>query len=536
MFMIKLHRRIFSFQFLMLSALVLFQGFPALAQDNKEVWEYHRSVTNSFEARFPRDYKMKSSPLRINDETVLFQNEIVAVTDTDSANPKNAKTFVVTVDQTLGKTLSSKKVRALLNRDVLKYKKAAAASGGHFVSALDIDDRGFAGKEIYITYGDEEDEYRQGLRVRVWYTDITRVEMIVSGPAKALYGFTVKKFFESLQLYDGFAAIKGKVGENWASYPSKFDMFTIKAPAAENEYVFQAPKFVAVNKGLERGRMTFIDPILGRKVIFDFYGYKIKERLDYDTVTTLLYSQHVSKYAKTMRREDLKVDQDRTDKYGILTTNLVMRPLEKRPYISAGVIRALFNDNGVLVMEFLGSPDVVDTTLAESLFSQVLFHPERAYVTRKKNESEDPQQSEGDDESTEDESALLDDISEDDGADDAGEDVSLDEDMSADDAGEDEGVEGVDVDGAEVEKPAEEMSEAEEGDVEPEAKKPSEEMSEAEEGDVEPEAKKPAEEMSEAEDGDAESAPPTGIPADAMPKVKGSSDEEAPVVNFGSGQ
>ncbi len=473
------------FGFMVLGVLVFLHGSAVIA-DDKPVWEYHRSVTESFEARFPRKYKMRSFPLRVDNETILFQNEIVAVIDNDGDNPKNAKTYVITVDQTLGGTLSSKKVKALLKRDAMKYKKAASASGGKLVSVLDIDDSGFIGKEIYITYGEEDDEYRQGLRVRIWYTDVTRVEMIVSGPAKALYGFTAKSFFESLQLYDGNAKIDGKVGENWVSYPSDFGMYTIRAPEKGHEYVYAAPQFIKVNDGLERGRMIFVDPVLGYKAIYDFYGYKIRDDMDYESVTTLIYSEHVSKYAKTMRREDLKVDRDRTDKYGILTTRLVMRPLEKTPYIRAGVIQALFNDNGVLVLEFLGTPEVAESNLPKALFSQVLFHPEKAYDDYNGEDANSSMEDKEDKDEDADKGALLEDSM----ADDmplSEEDKKLEQDIL--DADMDEAVE-------EMEKAA--TSEEDQGEAGP------------------------------------TEAPPSGIPADAMPKDM-SSDEETPKVNFGSG-
>lgn len=351
-------------------------GLSGLALAQKVTWEFHKSLTGAFDVRFPSKYKMKSIPLRIDDKTVLFRSEIVASVGEGPEGKENQKVFVVKVDQTMAPRLKSKEIKKLLEVDTFRYKKSAQRAGGVVLSNDPADMDGFKGREMYITYGDGED--KQALRVKIMYTDTSRIEMVLTGPASSMYAFKSNDFFDSLKPYDGPGKIDGTLGENWVDYESPLGLFTLRLPPEENSYTAGPPKFVHEAKK-ERGRFVFVDPILSYKTFFNFYGYKIEEKMNFDKVKTLLLSAHVAPYADKVRLEDLKIDTKTSEdgSYGMVTTLVRMRPLERYPYINAVLLQALFNDEGVVVLEYLGANGFVEMPLSKTLFSLVKFHPEK---------------------------------------------------------------------------------------------------------------------------------------------------------------
>ncbi|MCB1681474.1 MAG: hypothetical protein KDI65_06025 [Alphaproteobacteria bacterium] len=341
-------------------------------------WEYHKSISGAFDARFPSNYKIRSNPLRVDEHTVIFRVEVVSeVEDDDNPNAPN-KVYSIKVDQTTGKGLGKSKVNDLLARDYYKYQKFAKAMGGKIESQKDVDDFGFPGKEFYFTF--EKDGVEQGMRIKVMYTDVSRVEAALSGPQSSMYSFRSNDFFDSLKLYDGAATIDGKPGDGWEEYESPLGLFTLVLPEKANTFALGPPRFVS-NQMREKGRYTLKDPVLGYKTFFNFFGYKIKQKKNFDDVKTLLFAEHISKYVTNVTRDNLKFDERMApdDKYGIISTKIRMRGLEKHPYMTAVIIQALFNDDGVVVLEYLGSYPHVESPLGKTLFSLVKFHPEKSY-------------------------------------------------------------------------------------------------------------------------------------------------------------
>ncbi len=372
---------------LMLFAVCLLAAYSAFAQKEKGKdtpekektrWEYHKSISGAFDARFPSNYKIKSSPLRIDNTTVLFRVEVFAEIE-DDENPNAPKrNYSIKVDQTLGSVIGASKTQDLLARDVFKYKKATRALGAKLESQQDVNSDGFVGKEFLFNFTQNGAE--QGLRVKVMYTDVSRVEAVLAGPQASMYSFKANEFFNSLKLYDGYAKIDGKIGEGWTEYESPLGLFSVVLPDEKNTYSVGAPKFIVGDKK-EQGRFYFKDPVLSQRTIFNFYGYQIQQEKKFDDVKVLLYAEHVSKYLSNFRLQDLKFDERMSpdDSYGILSTKIKVRGLEKHPYITSIIIQALFNKDGVVVLEYMGTNEQVNAPLGKTLFSMVKFHPEKSY-------------------------------------------------------------------------------------------------------------------------------------------------------------
>lgn len=387
-------------------------GLSGLALAQKVTWEFHKSLTGAFDVRFPSKYKMKSIPLRIDAKTVLFRTEIVANVGEGPDGKANQKVFLVKVDQSLASHLRKKEISKLLEVDAYKYKKSAQNSGGTIITNEGFVVDGFAGRDIYLTYGDGDE--KQGIRVKIMYTDVSRIEMVLTGPASSMYAYKSNDFFDSLKLYDGPGKVDGTPGENWQDFESPLGLFTLRLPPPDNSFVAGPPKFAHDGKKRERGRFAFVDPILKYKTFFNFYGYRITDdKMNFDKVKTFLLSEHVAQYADKIRLEDLKIDTETVadGSYGKVTTLVRMRPLERYPYINTILLQALFNDNGIVVLEFMGANTHVETPLGKTVFSLVKFHPEK-YAEKdgasgddksleheeSGNEDDAPVQADGDDE------------------------------------------------------------------------------------------------------------------------------------------
>lgn len=517
---------------LLLLAVFLSVAYAAVAKSKKEAvrWEYHKSISGAFDARFLSNYKIKSSPLRIDDKVVLFRVEIFAEIE-DEDNPKApSRNYSIKVDQTLGSVIGASKTQDLLARDVLKYKKATRALGAKLESQQDVNSDGFVGKEFMFSF--VQDGVVQGIRAKVMYTDVSRVEAVLAGPESSMYSFKSNEFFNSLKLYDGNAKIDGKVGDGWKEYESPLGLFTLVVPDENNTFSLGPPKFSTSEKK-EQGRYVFKDPVLLQRTMFNFYGYQIQQEKKFDDVKVLLYAEHVSKYLPNFRLQDLKFDERMSadGTYGILSTKVRLRGLEKYPHVTAILIQALFNKDGVVVLEYMGSHEQVESPLGKTLFSLVKFHPEKSYH-KEKPASDGSSASSDEPEDPEEEAHDQDDAAE---SSDAGSSGDVKEKSSAD-VGDTEDKQTLkasiklgDADNPEAKETEEKESEA----VDPEGKEPQSTEAEVKE----PEAKAPQEQSNEAasqpsptpqkKEQEPVSAPPTSIDPRSI-KIKPSGSIDAP--------
>lgn len=346
-------------------------------------WESHTSLSGAYDVKFPKEFKLKSMPLRLDANQVLFDEEIVATEGEGDDNPQEKtkqKTYFVKVQQTMAQTLGIKFTKLILAKEVKKYKASAEASGGILQSEDPIQTGGYIGKELYFTFKGKTEKDTEGMRIKIMFTDVSKIEQVLSGPASSMYSFKSNDFFDSLKLYDGVKQLEGKVGDSWEEFESPRGIFTIVVPPKENSFVGGPPVFKTIGEDREAGRFFFVDPLLKQKLIYNIFSYKVDGPLKYDDVKNLLFANHVSKFSDRIQRDDLKLENKTIDGHGVMMTRIKMRPLEKIPYIDSVLLQATFNENTVVVQEFMASPYHIVSPIGKTILGLLKFHPEKEHA------------------------------------------------------------------------------------------------------------------------------------------------------------
>ncbi len=380
-----------KFSILFLSCLFLsnMYALPTVAQSTleeeeirekkKAKWKNFNSITGIFETKFPVEYKYKVYPFQFNEHSVAFSTEIISSLN-GLKERSGEKSILIKALQTFGPELTIQDVNKLLKQEALKYEAAAKAMNGNFLSNDDFQHKGgFVGKKFYITYKHKGETY--GLRIQVIMTNYAKIEQVISGPANSIYSFRSNDFLESIKPYDGRTIEKDPkkatpVGTGWISHTSRNNVFTVKLPPQNSDYVPKPPKFSASPK--TESMMFFVtDPVLLKDVHYNVYAYKADRPFKLTLAKNYIFSKHIAKFVENASPSNLNVDHYINDNVNTLKTKLVITPTRRYPGISNIYIEARYIGPYLVVQEFLTSRVHSKSKLNETFFSLLDFHPKK---------------------------------------------------------------------------------------------------------------------------------------------------------------
>lgn len=347
---------------------------PEEDKDGLVNWELHRSATGTFDVKFPQEYKYNLFPFLYNEERVAFSGQIVSTLDGTAVNKD--KSIIVKTSQTFGERLTQRQIKRILKRESDRYKASVGAIGGKVVSDEDYETKGIKGKNLYITYDHNNEKY--GIRIRLFVTDYSRIEQVLTGPASTMYSFRAEDFFNSLVPARGITKYEGdkKPGYGWITYPSQNNVFSVKLPPKNADYTPRLPKFEADEK-TDSIKFEIFDPVLEESAYYHTYSYKAGRQLAYNDVKSILFSNHISRFVSNASIDNLDVDHTRKGNINVMRTRLVISPIKRYPHVSVVVIEAQYKDDIVMVKEFFSNSSHSLSKLHETLFRLTEFHPEK---------------------------------------------------------------------------------------------------------------------------------------------------------------
>ncbi len=342
--------------------------------ENKIEWRLHKSITGVFETKFPQRYKYKIFPFQFNQNTFASSAEIISALD-GKVDSKREKSLLVKVTQTFGSELTYKEMKQVLERAARRYVLSAKSIGGAVLTNKDFKHKGFFGKDIYISYRMKEEKY--GLRIRLYMTNFSKVEQVLSGPSHTMYSYRSDDFFDTMTLYDGITTKRDvPTGYGWKSYTSENNVFTVKLPPRNKDYTPFPPKFSA-KESSEVMRFIVVDPVTEDRVKYNVYSYKNKHKYSYSSIKALIFSKHVSKFVRNVSADSLNIKSTSINGFDVLKTKLVITPSDRYPGISTIVIEARYKDNIAVVQEFLSGKKHARSGLDKTFFSLIKFHPKK---------------------------------------------------------------------------------------------------------------------------------------------------------------
>ncbi len=339
----------------------------------KTIWELHASPSGSFDVRFPKEHKYKLYPLRLSDESVAFSGEIIATHD-EKPYSDNVKSYLVKFDQTLGSKLSADEAAKLLSQEVHKYKLGIKSSGGTILTDEIIDHYGFFGKELTVSYTTAEK--KEGLRIRIIYTDVARIQQVFTSTGGGLHAYRTNDFFDSIRFFDGYAVTEGELGKDWRRYESPHGMFTMLLPQKHPDYMPDEPIFKST-ANFDAAYATIHDPVVNKVTFYNVHAYKTGKNVDLAWAKDFLFTKFVKKFVPNASYASLKVDEVKETNYGTVSTKLVFTPHSDAPYIDAVLLKAYFTKDFIAIQEVIGSQGHAFGSLGQTFMETLNFHPQK---------------------------------------------------------------------------------------------------------------------------------------------------------------
>ncbi|MGH1378144.1 MAG: hypothetical protein ACRBB3_04915 [Alphaproteobacteria bacterium] len=352
---------------------------------NKIEWRLHKSITGIFETKFPLKYKYNIFPFQFSQNEFVSSAEIISALD-GNIGTKSEKSLLIKTTQTFGSELTYKEMKEILERSARRYVTSAKSINGAVLTNKDIKHKGFLGRDVYISYKVKGEKY--GLRIRIYITNFSKIEQVLSGPAHTMYSYRSDDFFDTMTPYDGRATKENiPLGYGWIDHTSKSNIFTVKLPPQNKDYTPFPPKFT-IKDGTEVMRFILVDPVTEERANYNVYSYKDKKAYAYSSVKALLFSKHVAKFVKNVSTDSLNVKTLKVDGDDAMWIKLVITPTDQFPNITTIVLQAVYRGNVVTIQEFLSTKKNSKSALDKTFFPLMKFHPEKRNTPVKKQEAD----------------------------------------------------------------------------------------------------------------------------------------------------
>ena len=378
----RCHRHLlFGVFFILFSLTIIAQS--ALAQS----WVNYKDEDGIFYAVIPDNYKINKKRLRVDESTVLTTTETTATIDnTDFIDI--LKRYAIKYDQTFAHSIPQEDLPDLIEKDLNKYIRYYQSIGG---AVREKDIGGFNGQpggEIVMAYRDD-DEKLLSTRIRILYSDTTRLEQIYTGPEDMMFDHRAKTFFDSLRLKDGRTLFEGDANQDWKTTTSPFELFTIDAPGKAPPYVPNDIEITHNNK-VERLSLKIYDPVYDNILFYNVYGYRFNTIMNMEHVQLALMKKHLKKFRVDMRQ--LKFSQSSKNAHPVLGTTMHFTPPKAYPYMNTIKLNAYYHGPYLVVQEMVGRNAHVESVLARRMLKLINFTPAEAhkkYTAEKRGQAQE---------------------------------------------------------------------------------------------------------------------------------------------------
>jgi len=361
-----------------LSALMLLalSGLQAQAQN----WTDYKDEDGIFYVLMPENYKVNKKIFRMNEQEVYTSTEATATIDnTDFIDV--VKKYAIRYDQTIARSIASNDIPDLIEKDLNKYIKYYESIGGVIRDKELGSFNRRPGGEVIMAYRTEDGKLAS-TRVRIIYTESTRLEQIYTGPDESMFDHRAKDFFNSLTMKDGRTTYEGDMERVWSDVTSPFELFKISVPNAAPPYVPHDIKTSKNNK-VERLSLQLVDPVYDNTLFYNVYGYRFNTLMTMDNVQQVIMEKHLKKFRVDIRK--LKFSHASNGAYPVLGTKMHFAAPDAYPYMNTIKLNAYYYGPFVVVQEMVGSNIHVESDVATRMMKRLQFTPVEGH---KKHQSE----------------------------------------------------------------------------------------------------------------------------------------------------
>jgi hypothetical protein len=356
--------------FFLIVPLLLIASAPTSAQ--MDDWAYLEPENGAFEARFPKTHTAVENKIRLDENSESY----IATYSAKVRERGNDKTYLIKLEQKIGDKLTANMIAFALANDTAQYEKMAKTLKGELVTETDLTYKEFRGKDLFLTYKDKETKIKMGIRVRILFTDVSRLYMVVQGPADISYSYRSNNFFDNIRLLDGRPPLPGSFSESMKAYASPKNIFTIRAPKAGNPFIEKEPETTETPR-TDSIRVAYIDPIIKYKTYYTVRSFITEKPLNNLQVRALLVEDFIKNYMSNASPTSIRVEEISINDRKIYTAQASIPTTPENPNINFLMLEAHQKDNIIAVQEMAGTAAQVLSPLSMSTFEAFQFHPLR---------------------------------------------------------------------------------------------------------------------------------------------------------------
>ena len=346
--------------------LVVMTGQMALAQN----WTGYRDEDGIFDVLMPDSYKVNKKIFRMDERQVYTSTETTGTIDnTDYINV--LKKYAVKYDQTLAHSIANEDIPDLIEKDLNKYIQYYESIGG---VVRDKELGSFnrrPGGELIMAYRTDDGELAS-TRIRIIYSDSSRLEQIYTGPDESMFDHRAENFFKSLAFRDGRTAYEGEIERAWSDVISPFELFKIHVPNQAAPYVPHNIK-ETYNDKVERLSLQVYDPVYDYTLFYNIYGYRFNTLMTMENVQEVIMEKHLKKFRVDIRK--LKFSHASNGAYPVLGTKIHFNAPKTYPYMNTIKLNAYYYGPFVVVQELVGNNIHVESDVATRMMKRLQFTP-----------------------------------------------------------------------------------------------------------------------------------------------------------------
>ena len=358
--------------------------------DAQRDWSMYESKSKLYQVAMPGTPVEEASIMRIGDNEVVYATETYAFVD-QRPFKDILKNYVVKSEQTIGKAIPLEARTKLLEKEIQTYlssysdKNITVVERGTYASySGNVPSSGWLAFHF-----EDENENRQGVRIKISISGSTKYYQIYSGPEDDLFSNKTNRFFDSFNSVNGYVLSKGSMNEDWKLFTSPKSIFSVKIPEITPPYFKEAPKVTKIDEDTERVGMVFLDPIWRHQLFYNITGYRFNQEMSFALAEEILLEEYLNKHGRNMVGITLKKDFDGDIPY--IATAYQIKPHSSFPYLDSVKIRLMFLGNYMVVQELVGSSRMVNSLIANNFFPLINFTPKVAFQKHKEMQSKPAQ-------------------------------------------------------------------------------------------------------------------------------------------------
>lgn len=346
-------------------------------------WQKYTDESGIFQLQIPAGHKAKYATFRTGTKQVAYEGSVISQIDQRPYKP-GVKSYSVKYEQSIGPGLSKDYIDRFITRDFNRSMESLSKSNVKVESADKIQLGAHHGYEYLVTYDDPE-AGASAIRSRFVYTDSTRLEQTLSGPASIIEDTQSDLFFNSLKVMSGVRRKDGSYEKDWQRATSALGYFKTYHPKDTSSYFPVMPKN-QTGDTTEKMRMMFHDPLWEYSTFYNIYAYEFKQPVSDKRVQTILTRGHIMR--QNIAKRDFEFTKTTQNGLNVMKNETVLgRNNQNFPYVDTLRLKATYAGNIVIVQEILGNHIFTRSRFMDDVMALTTLNPEKLKTQRSGNKA-----------------------------------------------------------------------------------------------------------------------------------------------------